>query len=118
MRKVSILGTMYSVHTGVSYQKDAALKGLFGYCSHIKRKIVVGDLLTCDGWSNEREEDLKAQERLTLRHEIIHAFLNESGLTSSSNGVDCWAKNEEMVDWIAIQYPKIKKVFQQLGCDE
>ena len=40
------------------------------------------------------------------------------GLTSSSNGVDCWARNEEMVDWIAIQYPKIKKVFQQLGCDE
>jgi len=40
------------------------------------------------------------------------------GLTSSSNGVDCRAKNEEMVDWIAIQYPKIKKVFQQLGCDE
>lgn len=79
MRKVSILGTTYSVHTGVSYQEDVALKGLFGYCSHIERKIVVGDLLTCDGWSNEREEDLKAQERLTLRHEIIHAFLNESG---------------------------------------
>ena len=42
----------------------------------------------------------------------------QGGLTSSSNGVDCWTKNEEMVDWIAIQYPKIKKVFQQLGCDE
>ena len=40
------------------------------------------------------------------------------GLTSSSNGVDCWAKNVEMVDWIAIQYPKIKKVFQQLDCDK
>nr|DAT94870.1 MAG TPA: hypothetical protein [Caudoviricetes sp.] len=98
MQKVSILGTTYSVHTGVSYQEDATLKGLFGYCSHIKRKIVVGDLLTCDGWSNEREEDLKAQERLTLRHEIIHAFLNESGLTSSSNGVDCWAK--KMKKWL------------------
>ena len=81
-------------------------------------KIVVGDLLTYDAWKNEREESRKAQERLTLRHEVIHAFLNESGLTSSSNGVDCWALNEEMVDWIAIQYPKIRKVFQQLGCDE
>ena len=40
------------------------------------------------------------------------------GLTSSSNGVEKKKKNEEMVDWIAIQYPKIKKVFQQLGCDE
>ena len=79
MRKVSILGTTYSVHTGVSYQEDVDLKGLFGYCSHIKRKIVVGDLLTCDGWSNEREEDLKAQERLTLRHEIITAVKESDG---------------------------------------
>lgn len=38
MQKVSILGTTYSVHTGVSYQKDAALKGLFGYCSPYKAK--------------------------------------------------------------------------------
>lgn len=118
MRKVSILGTPYSVYLGVSYQKDIGLKGRFGYCSYVERKIVVGDLLTYDAWKNEREESRKAQERLTLRHEVIHAFLNESGLTSSSNGVDCWAMNEEMVDWIAIQYPKIRKVFQQLGCDE
>nr|DAL02066.1 MAG TPA: protein of unknown function (DUF1858) [Caudoviricetes sp.] len=33
-------------------------------------------------------------------------------------GLTAGQKNEEMVDWIAIQYPKIKKVFQQLGCDE
>lgn len=48
----------------------------------------------------------------------IYVCLSTRGLTSSSNGVDCWARNEEMVDWIAIQYSKIKKVFQQLGCDE
>lgn len=118
MRKVSILGTPYSVHMDVSYQKDSELKGRFGYCSHVERKIVVGNLSTCDTWKNEREEARKAQERLTLRHEIVHAFLNESGLTSSSNGVDSWARNEEMVDWIAIQYPKISKVFRQLGCEE
>lgn len=117
MRKVSILGTSYSIYEGVSYQKDCELKGRFGYCSYMERKIVVGDLLTCDNWKNEREEVRKEHERLTLRHEVIHAFLNESGLTSSSNSVDCWARNEEMIDWIAIQYPKIKKVFQQLGCE-
>ena len=49
-----------------------------------------------------------------LRHEIIHAFLNESGLSDSSNSVEAWAKNEEMVDWFAIQSPKIFKVFQDL----
>lgn len=118
MRKVNILGTTYKVYMKISYQKDTELKDRFGYCSHMERKIVVGDLLTCDSWKNEREETRKSQERLTLRHEVIHAFLNESGLTASSNGVDCWARNEEMIDWIAIQYPKITKVFQQLGCDE
>ncbi len=118
MKSVSILGTRYAVYTGISYQKDNELKGRFGYCSHIEHKIVVGDLSTCETWKNESKEARLAQERLTLRHEIIHAFLNESGLTSSSNSVDGWARNEEMVDWIAIQYPKIGKVFQKLECEE
>lgn len=118
MRKICILGTQYSVITGVSFQKDSELKGRFGYCSFVERKIVIGDLATCDTWKNESENIRKMQERLTLRHEIIHAFLNESGLNSSANEVDCWARNEEMIDWIAIQYPKIKKVYQLLGCEE
>lgn len=117
MRKISVLGVQYRVYTGVSYLKDPELKGLFGYCSHTERKIVVGDLSTCDSWKNEREGSRRTQERMTLRHEVIHAFLNESGLSASSNAADCWARNEEMVDWIAIQYPKIKKAFEQLGCD-
>lgn len=51
----------------------------------------------------------------TLRHEIIHAALFESGI--SSNGVNycaSWSENEEMVDWFAIQSQKIFKVFQEL----
>jgi len=50
----------------------------------------------------------------TIRHEIIHAYLYESGLDSSSNEIDSWARNEEMVDWFAIQLPKIFKTFEQL----
>ena len=46
-----------------------------------------------------------------LRHEIVHAFFFESGLSSNTRA---WAENEEMVDWIAIQAPKIFKVFQEL----
>lgn len=46
----------------------------------------------------------------------MHAFLNESGLSDSSNRFDgAWAKNEEMVDWLAIQAPKIYKTFQKLN---
>ena len=38
----------------------------------------------------------------------------ESGLDSNSNSADSWATNEEMVDWFAIQSPKIFKVFNEL----
>lgn len=51
----------------------------------------------------------------TLRHEIIHAFLTESGLHGNTYNVDGgWAMNEEMVDWFAIQSPKIMRVFEEL----
>lgn len=63
------------------------------------------------------EEVRKSMEACTLRHEVIHAFLNESGLQWNSFAPEnAWAKNEEMVDWIAIQAPKIFKVYQELGC--
>ncbi len=52
-----------------------------------------------------------------LRHEIIHAFLYESGLGFNWEHKP-YGHEETMVDWIAIQYPKIKKVFEKLGIEE
>ena len=55
-----------------------------------------------------------------LRHEILHSFLFESGLDANSfkdsddSGL-AWALNEEMVDWFAIQSPKIFAVYKELG---
>jgi hypothetical protein len=46
-----------------------------------------------------------------MRHELVHAFLFESGLHN-----DSWAANEAAVDWIANQFPKILKAFQEAGC--
>ena len=52
-----------------------------------------------------------------LRHEIVHAFFNESGLMDSSLQYSGgWAKNEEMVDWIASQFNKIMECFKAAGC--
>ena len=51
-----------------------------------------------------------------LRHEIIHAYLEESGLSANSNMIPAWAQNEEMVDWLAIQSSKIFATFQEVGC--
>lgn len=63
-------------------------------------------------FNDEEEKDSYAKS--CLRHEIVHAFLNESGLKESASKCDIWSKNEEMVDWIAIQFPKILKVYEQL----
>ena len=49
-----------------------------------------------------------------LRHEIIHAFLSESGLQSNFEHSQQFGHEETIVDWFAIQFPKIFKVFQEL----
>lgn len=118
IKKVSILGTEYKVHLDVSEQEDSSLDGRYGYCFPKARKIVIADLNTIDSWKNEGEEEKQRLLKETKRHEVIHAFLAESGLWGSANGCDCWALNEEMVDWIAVQWPKIRKVFTLLDCDE
>ena len=60
-------------------------------------------------------EDLTAYQRKVLRHEIVHAFLYECGLANNSNGVDAWAYNEEMIDWVAIQHNKLHAAFEKAG---
>ena len=63
------------------------------------------------------EGDLVAYQRKVIRHEIVHAFLYESGLWQNSYGSKCWAQNEEMVDWFAIQEPKIHSAYIEAGCE-
>lgn len=52
---------------------------------------------------------------MTLRHEVIHAFLFESGLSASSLVYEgAWATNEGMVDYFAVMWCKINKIFNKL----
>ncbi len=118
VKVVKILGANYKVLTDVPRSKDPELAGLFGYCSYGDHRIVVVDLNTVDNWKNESGESKLRQKRATLRHEVIHAFLYESGLYGSSADVNAWSQNEEMVDWFALQFPKMLKVFEQLDCVE
>jgi hypothetical protein len=41
------------------------------------------------------------------RHEIIHAFFAESGITE-------WERDERLVDYMAIQFPKMLEAFKQV----
>ena len=60
-------------------------------------------------------KDLESYRKKVLRHEIIHAFLYESGLWNNSGTAESWGTSEEITDWFAIQSPKIMEVFQELG---
>lgn len=115
MKKVNILGTTYKVYLNVPSGRDPHLEGLFGYTSFHNKKIVVADVRSIPGWETADDEVVEDVFASTVRHEVIHAYLVESGLNGSANGADCWARNEEMVDWFAIQFPKLIKTFRVLG---
>lgn len=94
-------------------KKYPNLAEMDGYTDPSTREIVVDDMKESQGQIGVKA-DLESYQKQVVRHEIIHAFLLESGLGSSSNSADGWAMNEEMVDWFAIQSPKIFKVFSEL----
>ncbi len=113
--KINVLGTEYTI----TFKNDAEVcadMGIcvgecFGYCSSPAKSIVIANLDTMI----DPEPDKEVQKKVNLRHEIVHAFLDESGLETNANEVPCWAQNEEMVDWFAIQGPKIYKAWKEAG---
>lgn len=107
-RTINVLGTDIRVVFREEKQ-DPKLEELGGYFDHSESLIVVKipekDTMSIGNLENHQKK--------VLRHEIVHAFLHESGLDWSASPSDCWATNEEMVDWFAIQSPKIFKVFRE-----
>ena len=118
MKKINILGTEYAILVK-KYDEDEAFKrrSIDGYCDSFTKTIVVCDMNTYEGWEYEPQETKDICQKQTLRHEITHAFLSESGLADSSATFDCgWARNEEMVDWFALQFPKMLQTFKEADC--
>ena len=110
---VNILGMPYEIIVK-KYDEDETFerRSIVGFCDGYVKEIVVCDMHTYKGWENEAEKTVVAAQKQTLRHEIVHAFFDESGLMDSSSVVECpWSQNEEMVDWIANQGMKIYKAW-------
>ncbi len=116
--KVNVLGTKYRILTR-KISEDETLKHnqWAGYCGEESKEIVIADMTEKQYFPNMNDDERESYRKKMLRHEIFYAFLNESGL--SANAVvpsDGWAKNEEMIDGFAIQFPKIYKAFKKVGC--
>ena len=105
-QSVNVLGTEYQIITQTE-DENPKLKNANGLCEMYAKKIIVRDIKPTD----DTIDNLDAYKRKVLRHELIHAFFEESGLSYNSE----WASNEEMVDWFAIQFPKILKAFESLN---
>ena len=106
--KIDILGSEWTIIERLEAE-DKRLEDCDGYCDWTTREIVV-----------EREMqgnlgDMEAYVRKVKRHEIVHAFLKESGLAECSGTSDAWAMNETMVDWIARMGEKIYKAWSDAG---
>lgn len=100
-KKVSILGTNYDIKY-TTPEEDIKLTGCGGYCDSTIKAIKIEDI---ENDPINSLTNLDVCMRKVARHEIIHAFLVESGLDSHSS----WATNEEMVDYFARQLEKIYK---------
>lgn len=115
--RVRILGTSYMIRVK-SYVDDKQFetRNICGYCDSQAREIVVCDPATYANSCPKSPAVVAADIAETKRHEIIHAFLDESGLGAASLPYDgAWARNEEMVDWLAIQGPKIYQAWKEAG---
>lgn len=102
-KRILILGTLYKIK--YKNLKDADYDGS---CDYTSKTIII----RADNYYNV--EDFKRLQNKQLRHEIIHAFLAESGLQCNFEHSTTWGHEETMVDWIAIQFPKLLAVYKEL----
>lgn len=101
---VNILGTIYKIK-----RKNLNNADVDGLCDYTSKTIIIRK----DNYNNVGNFDYVMKKQ--LRHEIIHAFLAESGLQANFEHYKQFGHEETMVDWIAIQFPKIYQVYKEVG---
>lgn len=100
MKKVNVLGTKYTIETEKLDKFD-------GYCDKTTHRVVV-----LEKPEDSDLGDFDSYQKKVTRHELIHAFLFESGLHQE------FGHDEVTIDWFAAQFPKIMRCFEEAGCLE
>ena len=86
---VNVMGTQYKVYVD-NEDNNPYLKNASAFVATELKRIYLDETVHQTSLSR------------TIKHELVHAFLIESGLD-----IETWANNEEIVDWIALQLDKI-----------
>lgn len=106
---VDILGQTYLIKE-TTEKETPGIKGSWGLCDFSIHCIYIDR--TVDPSDIRNIANLDRHFNKVLRHEIVHAFLDESGLMENARFDD--EHFEQMVDWIAIQFPKLMQGYQKL----
>lgn len=109
--KINILGTEYNlVEQTREENTDFTKLNCDGYCDNTSKTIAIRILD-----ENDTVDDFETYMNTIKRHEIIHAFMFESGLGQNWKH-QRWGHEETTVDWFARQFSKIQKIFEEVGC--
>ena len=102
--KISILGTEYEI-VKTDSEHCPKLKEADGLCEWVAKKIIF-----TDSYRDEEDvlDNIDGYIHKVLRHEAFHAIFAEMGMRK-------YFEDEELVDMLAMQYPKIRKVMD--ACD-
>lgn len=109
--KLNILGAEWDYEYISTDEDEVPLLEVGGYCDFTVRRIVV---YKPPADANVRDPEKVVKE--SARHEIIHAYLFESGLGEEIHAVR--GHDEQFIDWFAKQYPKLRKTFEEAGVEE
>lgn len=103
-QNINILGTEYGVYTD---NATCMVDNADGLCRQYDKQILIR---TLDKYLGEEDAESVKIVRMkeVCRHEVIHAFFYESGL-------DDYSDDELLVAWLAAQFPKMLKVFQDMN---
>lgn len=103
-RKINILGQEYTVEFRTPEQNPKLeLMGADGLAELHDNRIVIDSKMNPK--TGKEYDNFEQYEKKVVRHEIMHAFFHEAGLRDYCN-------DEILVEWLALQIPKICKVMQ------
>lgn len=103
VKRVKILGETYKVDTNC---KELVGSGADGMCKMYSKeiKIIPAEFMLEN--EDKLEEKIERYKEV-VRHEVIHAFLSE-------NGLDDYSRDEKIVQWFAMQLPKINMAISEV----
>ena len=103
--KINILGTDYEIKL-LNEEEYPKLKAAdaYGLAELYTKELIIDKSLSVPIHENEevRHANLNELTRKIIRHEVIHAYFHEAGLSD-------YGDDEVLVDWLAIMLPKLSE---------